>query len=617
MTSVGADRLFGAVVSDRDIYTVMVRRETGELLRTEHSEVVSIDEVVAPLVAVREMAELFGDDLIAVSVPDGVVGESADVDLFAFDTELDGVLLVPSTAALVIGAVLDGTIGDARTVAVVDVGANGTAVIVVDMSDGEVLGRSQIDSFGGHICDETLVGYLESRYGAIALPREEKLASVRGARRELGTHWAATVPGPFARATTADGQVRLHRSTADLALQPLLGDFAEEVSTALRRAHPDLVIGAGDAMTLNVVRRAVAGSSPTTFLTPTAQPTARGVAWVVGSRTIGDFDTGAVLPPMQRPVLAAAQVANAAEAIVHSGLVTTAPADSAVAGAPAAAWSVSGSSAAASSVSGSSVPATSASVTSASGSSGPTSWTNPASWGVGGVAGAVATVAAALCVASVVLVNAGNSGSPVAAADSFASGGTSDTSLTDRTESTAPAAGEYTTPLGVLPAATAAGERPDLRGHPVPTAPAPAETAAPGPRPTEPDRTPTPATSASGEPQPSAPPNTPTGGGGTGGGPQPTLTATTVSQPTSTPVEPTPTSTPTPTPTPTTTNPVEPTTTTTTEVEPPVEPLVTSDESPTTTPTRTTPTRTKERPGALGLHRDDDDDDHNHGHGHR
>ena len=594
MTSEDASWLFGAVVSDRDIHTVMVGRETGELVRTEHSEEVPIDEVVAPLIAVHEMAELFGDDLIAVSVPDEVVGDTLDNDLFAFDTELDGVLLVPATAALLIGAALDGTIGDARTVAVVDIGAHGTAVTVVDMSDGEVLSRTEIDSFGGNICDETLAAYLENRYGEIALPREDKLASVRTARRELGTHWAATVPGPFGRATTADGQVRLHRSTADLALQPLLGDFSEEVSAVLSAAHPDLVVGAGDAMGLNAIRRAVAGSSPTTFLTPAAQPDARGVAWVVGSRTIDDFDTGAVLPPMQRPLLAAAQIANAAEAIVHSGRVTPAPAASSPAGAGAAAG-----------------PA----------SSSPPGWANPANWGVGGAVGAAASVVAALCVAALVLVNASNGGSQMAAADSLAATGTDSSAVPVPTGPAglpgAPAAAAAGAPAptvdlvtGLAAALTSRAE--DLRGTAVLAIPAPIlpELTAPESLVVAPTRTSTDATTRADTTQPTVPGTTAPGGGGSGGGG--TGTTTTAAPPvTTTPDQPTTTAPP------VTTTDVVVTTTT----EPPVtttEPPTTTDPPTTTTdePTVTDPPEESESSSPPTRDpRDDDDDDQGSGSG--
>lgn len=570
MTSEDASWLFGAVVSDRDIHTVMVERETGELVRTEHSEEVPIDEVVAPLIAVHEMAELFGDDLIAVSVPDEVVGDTLDNDLFAFDTELDGVLLVPATAAVLIGAALDGTIGDARTVAVVDVGAHGTAVTVVDMSDGEVLSRSELDSFGGNICDETLASYLENRYGGIALAREEKLASVRTARRELGTHWAATVPGPFGRATTSDGQVRLHRSTADLALTPLLGDFSEDVSSILAAAHPDLVVGTGDAMGLNAVRRAVAGSSPTTFLTPAAQPDARGVAWVVGSRTIDDFDTGGVLPPMQRPILATAQVLHTADAIIGSGLVTTASSGAAAGGAAV--------------VSSTPVPA-------APGAT----WANPANWGIGGAAGAAASVVGALCVAAFILVNAGDGGSQMAAADSFSAGGSGDGASSDHARTASPPAADDSptaAPDLVAEMVTALTARStDLRGTAVRTTPASVlpDVVAPPPPASVSPRTSTRASQADGRPPRPTPPSTSNGngGGGSNGNPQPTTlppSTTTIAPSTPSTTKPETTSSQ---PPPSTTEPSDTTTiapTTTTDETTTV--TVTSEPDPSPEPTR-------------------------------
>ncbi|MBY4127315.1 Hsp70 family protein [Rhodococcus fascians] len=210
----------------------------------------------------------------------------------AFDQDFsDGVVLVSELGAQ-LGALREtGVLAGESCVALVDVGASGTSVSVVDVHSGRVLGASRTDELGGDACDRLLSDHLIAVFGAAEAltveARRQLVHDVRVAKHELALLRSVSVSGPF-----VGGRATLWRGTLD----ELIGDSVHHaVSMAVdvldtvvaQGIHVDAVVAVGGGANLQILRQVLfdAVSMPVFVPEEPELLAARGAAGI--ARTVG------------------------------------------------------------------------------------------------------------------------------------------------------------------------------------------------------------------------------------------------------------------------------------------------------------------------------------------
>lgn len=210
----------------------------------------------------------------------------------AFDQDFsDGVVLVSELGAQ-LGALREtGVLAGESCVALMDVGASGTSVSVVDVHSGRVLAASRTDELGGDACDRLLSDHLIAVFGAAEAltveARRQLVHDVRVAKHELSLLRSVSVPGPF-----VGGRATLWRGTLD----ELIGDSVRDAvsmavgvldAVAAQGIRVDAVVAVGGGANMQIVRQVLFDAVSVPVFVP-EQPellAARGAAGI--ARTVG------------------------------------------------------------------------------------------------------------------------------------------------------------------------------------------------------------------------------------------------------------------------------------------------------------------------------------------
>ena len=210
----------------------------------------------------------------------------------AFDQDFsDGVVLVSELGAQ-LGALREtGVLAGESCVALMDVGASGTSVSVVDVHSGRVLAASRTDELGGDACDRLLSDHLIAVFGAAEAltveARRQLVHDVRVAKHELSLLRSVSVPGPF-----VGGRATLWRGTLD----ELIGDSVRDAvsmavgvldAVAAQGIRVDAVVAVGGGANMQIVRQILFDAVSVPVFVP-EQPellAARGAAGI--ARTVG------------------------------------------------------------------------------------------------------------------------------------------------------------------------------------------------------------------------------------------------------------------------------------------------------------------------------------------
>ncbi|CCQ13724.1 putative uncharacterized protein [Rhodococcus sp. AW25M09] len=210
----------------------------------------------------------------------------------AYDQDFsDGVVLVSELGAQLVALRETGVLAGEQCVALLDVGASGTSVAVVEVGSGRVLASRRTDELSGDVCDRMLCDHLIGMFGAAEAltveARRRLVSDVRVGKHELSSVRSVSIRGPF-----VGGRASLWRGDLD----ELIGDavrrtvsMAAEVLGVVRAQgiHVDALVAMGGGANTQIVRQVLFDAVSIPVYVPERPEllAARGAAGI--ARTVG------------------------------------------------------------------------------------------------------------------------------------------------------------------------------------------------------------------------------------------------------------------------------------------------------------------------------------------